>query len=95
MDRVLTGDIAVIAMPIIRETLEAGKGVSTPMEVFIRFTLSFDHGGRDGEMLAERIATGPKAKAIPEARRAFLAEREQDAVRHPGFYSFFVPSGSH
>lgn len=68
---------------VLHGAIEAGEGASTPMEAFEVFRMSFNHGGREGEMMAARTVTGRHADDILNARATFLADRERDIARHP------------
>jgi hypothetical protein len=72
-----------IGLPIIRDTLAAGRGASTPTVALVQWMYSFEHEGRDGQLLADRNVVKSQRATVRKVRDAFMAARSADVAAHP------------
>jgi hypothetical protein len=76
----VVGIAAWIGLPILRETLDAGKGANTPMEALVQFAFTFEDS--DGDFLAPRYVVKSRRDAVLKVRAAFIAERRAFQSAH-------------
>jgi hypothetical protein len=75
--------VAVIAIPIIRRTIEAGQGSNSPQEALLSFVLTIDTPAERKRLEAERLIIPSKRKTISQQRTDFINAMDTDNQRHP------------
>jgi hypothetical protein len=77
----VAGVAAWFGLPLLRGTVEAGKGSATPSEAAYRLFLTFEQ--QDGDFLAPRYIVRSQKDKVMKVRAAFMAERRADQKAHP------------
>ncbi len=72
-----------VGVPIVRDTLRAGEGASSPFSALLQWFLTFDNDDSDGERLADRAVVALQRAKVAKARADFLASKRDDLARHP------------
>jgi hypothetical protein len=72
-----------IGLPVLRDTVEAGKGASSPFAAMLAWFYTFDNDDRDGARVADRIVIASERAKVAKIRAAFMDAKRADLAAHP------------
>jgi hypothetical protein len=75
--------VAVIAVPIIRETIEAGGGSNSPQEALLSYIITFEPPAKAQQLDAERFIVRSKRKTMLKQRADYIGAIEASNRAHP------------